>query len=164
MYYSKINKTDIANGDGVRVSLFVSGCRHHCKGCFNKETWNFKYGKPFTEETVNEIIKSLEPDYIQGLSILGGEPFEPDNQPYINDLLKKVTTTYPNKDIWVWTGCLLEELDGMIDSDYYTDITCDILSYIDYLIDGKFIEDLKDITLKYRGSTNQRVWKLSNKE
>ena len=113
---------------------------------------------------MNEIIKSLEPDYIQGLSILGGEPFEPNNQPYINNHLKKVTMTYPNKDIWVWTGCLLEELDGMIDSDYYTDITCDILSYIDYLIDGKFIEDLKDITLKYRGSTNQRVWKLSNKE
>ena len=108
MYYGNIKTYDIADGPGVRVSLFVSGCRHHCKGCFNAETWNFDYGQPYTQETEDALIKSLAPDYIQGLSVLGGEPFEPENQPEVARLIKRVKETYPNKDIWCYSGYLYD--------------------------------------------------------
>ena len=156
MNYGEIKKNDIANGLGVRVSLFVSGCRHHCKNCFNSDTWNFSYGKPFTKETEKEIIKALRPDYINGFSLLGGEPFEPENQEALAELLTSIKKEYPNKDIWCYTGFLMdEELLG--DSRANTIHTKKLLSLIDILVDGRFVEELKDITLKFRGSSNQRI-------
>lgn len=137
---------DVANGTGVRVSLFVSGCRNHCKGCFNKETWDFNYGKEFTSNTVKEILKLLEPAYIKGLSILGGDPFEPENIKTVLDLCMEVKKQYPSKDIWVYTGYLYEEFNKH-----------SIMNYIDILVDGRFVEELKKVSLKFRGSTNQRV-------
>lgn len=156
MYYGEIKKNDIANGLGVRVSLFVSGCRHHCKNCFNKDTWDFSYGKPFTKTDADAIIKALEPDYISGFSLLGGEPFEPENQPELICLLKRIKSEYPDKDIWCYTGFLFdEELLG--NSRANTEHTREMLALIDVLVDGRFVEELKDITLKFRGSANQRV-------
>lgn len=137
---------DVANGTGVRVSLFVSGCRNHCKGCFNKETWDFNYGKKFTSNTVKEILKLLEPAYIKGLSILGGDPFEPENIKTVLDLCMEVKKQYPSKDIWVYTGYLYEEFNKH-----------PIMNHIDILVDGRFVEELKKVSLKFRGSTNQRV-------
>lgn len=163
MKYANIKKLDIANGSGVRVSLFVSGCTHHCKGCFNQEAWDFNYGKEFTEEVQEEIIKSLSPDYIAGLSLLGGEPFEPENQKSLLPFIKKVKAIFPNKDIWCWTGYTLEELlDSNISSRAKCEYTSDMLKYIDILVDGEFKEDLKDISLKFRGSSNQRIIDLKN--
>lgn len=157
MYYGEIKKSDIANGTGVRVSIFVSGCTHCCKGCFNPETWRFDFGKEYTDETEKEILDALEPNYIQGLSLLGGEPFEPQNQKVLVKLLKKVRRELPNKNIWCYTGYTFEELTGKTESRAFTDVTLDMLSNIDVLVDGEFVEDLKDISLLFRGSSNQRI-------
>ena len=154
MRYADIKKYDIANGIGVRVSIFVSGCTHHCKGCFNPEAWDFNYGKRFTKDTIDEIIDALSPSYIKGLSLLGGEPLDPNNQKGILSLLKKVKEIYPNKDIWCYSGYLYEYL---IEQSKTKDDIKEILSYIDVLVDGKFELDKKDITLLFRGSSNQRV-------
>lgn len=152
MKYATIKKHDIANGPGVRVSIFVSGCNHHCKGCFNEEAWDFNYGSDFTNEVVDEIINCLEPDYITGLSLLGGEPFEYVNQQGLLPLLKRVKELYPNKTIWAYSGFLYEELLKMKYEE-----TKEILDLIDVLVDGKFDIDLKDPLLYFRGSSNQRV-------
>lgn len=152
MKYATIKKHDIANGPGVRVSLFVSGCNHHCKGCFNEEAWDFNYGKDFTDETIQNIIDYLKPDYITGLSLLGGEPFEPINQQALLPFLTKVKKVYPNKTIWAYSGFLYEELLKMKCTE-----TKEILNLIDVLVDGKFDIDLKDPLLYFRGSSNQRV-------
>ncbi|MGN0465344.1 MAG: anaerobic ribonucleoside-triphosphate reductase activating protein [Lachnospiraceae bacterium] len=156
MNYGAIKKYDIANGPGVRVSLFVSGCRHHCKGCFNAETWDFHYGKLYTKETEQEILEALKPDYIAGLTVLGGEPFEPENQVEVVKLLKKVRETYPHKNIWCYTGYLYD-VDLIEGGKVYTEVTNEMLSYIDILVDGEFIEELKDLRLEFRGSKNQRI-------
>ena len=157
MNYGEIKKNDIANGEGVRTSLFVSGCRHHCKNCFNEETWDFAFGKPFTEETVMEILKSCEPYWINGLSLLGGEPFEPENQKVLLPFLLMFKEKFPNKDIWCYTGFTLEEILGCKKSRASTDISKEMLALIDILVDGRFEEEKKDITLKFRGSSNQRI-------
>lgn len=163
MHYGNIKECDIADGPGVRVSLFVSGCRHHCKGCFNSETWDFQYGKPYTKETEEEIIRLLEPDFIQGFTLLGGEPFEPENQVELVKLLKRIRETYPKKDIWCYSGYLYD-VDMIPGGKVYTEVTEEMLSYIDVLVDGKFIEELKDITLVFRGSSNQRILHLKEKQ
>ncbi len=158
MNYANIKDCDIADGPGVRVSLFVSGCRHHCKGCFNAETWDFNFGKPYTEETEEEILRLLEPDYIQGFTLLGGEPFEPENQVILVHLLKKIRERLPKKDIWCYTGYLYD-VDLIEDGKVYTEVTKEMLSYIDVLVDGEFIEAEKDLSLEFRGSRNQRIVK-----
>ena len=156
MNYATIKKRDIANGVGVRVSLFVSGCTHHCKNCFNKETWDFDYGEVSTKETENLILEYLSPQFVNGLSLLGGEPFEPTNQKELVSLLRKVKEKYPQKDVWCYTGYLFDkELLG--DSRARCEYTDEMLSYIDVLVDGRFVEEKKDITLQFRGSSNQRV-------
>lgn len=161
MYYGKIRNCDIANGKGVRVSLFVSGCRNHCKNCFQPETWDFTYGHPYTDETEEYIIQLLSEPYIQGLTILGGEPLEPENQYGLMRLLKRVKSEYPEKDVWCYTGYTIEQ--AMTDGACCRcDVTDQLLSLIDVLVDGRFIEDLKDITLEFRGSSNQRI--ISMKE
>lgn len=146
MNYGAIKKVDIANGPGVRVSLFVSGCRNHCKGCFQPETWDFDYGQPFTKETEKEIIKALRPSWIQGLSILGGDPMEPENQEALLPFLRSTKEELPGKDIWLYTGYRLEDVS---DSP--------LLPYVDAVVDGPFIEAEKDISLAFRGSRNQRI-------
>lgn len=156
MNYGEIKKYDVANGEGVRVSLFVSGCTHHCKGCFNEETWNFNYGKPFTSETEDQILKALSPDYISGLTLLGGEPFEKQNQRVLLTLLKKVKKSYPHKNIWCYTGYLFDQ-ELLKDSRARCECTDEMLGYIDVLVDGEFIEEEKDISLAFRGSSNQRI-------
>lgn len=156
MNYSEIKKTDIANGEGVRVSLFVSGCTHHCKGCFNSNTWDFDYGKPFTKETVKEIIEALQPDYIKGLTLLGGEPFEPCNQRELVKLLKEVKTILPQKDIWCYTGYLFDK-ELLRESRAKCEVTNEMISMIDVLVDGEYVEELRSIALKFKGSTNQRI-------
>ena len=156
MYYGTIKKYDIANGPGVRVSLFVSGCRHHCKGCFNAETWDFRYGQLYTEETEKEILAALEPGYIQGFTLLGGEPFEPENQVELVHLLQKVRETYPEKDIWCYSGYDFEK-DMLTGNLGPWEITEEMLSYIDVLVDGEFKLELKNPNLRFRGSENQRV-------
>ena len=163
MYYGTIKKCDIANGPGVRVSLFVSGCRNCCKGCFNPETWDFSYGTPYTEETERYIIELLEPSYINGLSLLGGEPFEPENQRELVGLLKKIRTEYPEKDIWCYTGYVYEQ-DLTKGGRKYTEVTDELLSYVDVLVDGQFIEEQKDLTLAFRGSSNQRILHLRKED
>jgi len=163
MNYGNIKECDIADGPGVRVSLFVSGCRHHCKGCFNKETWDLDYGMPYTKETEDEIIRLLAPSYIQGLTLLGGEPFEPENQKELAGLLKRVRETYPDKDIWCYTGYLYD-VDLPEGGRVHTEVTEEMLSYIDVLVDGEFIEEEKDVTLVFRGSRNQRIIELGKEE
>ena len=159
MHYGNIKECDIADGPGVRVSLFVSGCRHHCKGCFNPETWDFQYGKPYTEETEAEILRLLEPEYIQGFTLLGGEPFEPENQRELVKLLRRVRKMYPKKDIWCYSGYLYDE-DLAEGGKAHTKVTDEMLSLIDVLVDGEFVEELKDVTLVFRGSSNQRIIEL----
>ena len=156
MNYATIKYCDIANGEGVRTSLFVSGCRRHCPNCFNAVAWDFGYGAPFTKEVRNEILESLAPGYINGLSLLGGEPFEPENQKTLVGLLRKVRESYPEKNIWCYTGYLYDEqlLNNSRARCEYTD---EMLSMIDVLVDGEFVEALKDIRLVFRGSSNQRV-------
>lgn len=153
MNYAKINPTDIANGPGVRVSLFVTGCRNRCKGCFNTSTWDFNNGELYSTVTLIQLLKYLEPDYISGLSILGGDPFEPENIDEVTKLCKYVKGKYPNKTIWVYTGYIYEDLKNL-----------EIMKYIDVLVDGPFIESLKDITLEFRGSSNQRIIYIEHKE
>lgn len=156
MNYATIKDYDIANGLGIRVSLFVSGCTHHCKGCFNEVAWDFNYGDEFTSEIEDKIIKMLEPSYIKGLTLLGGEPFEVSNQRCLIPFLRRVKELYPNKDIWAYTGYTLED-DLLKPSRARCEVTDEMLSYIDILVDGKFVLDLKDIALKFRGSSNQRI-------
>ena len=162
MNYANIKKYDIADGPGVRVSLFVSGCRHHCKGCFNYEAWDFEYGRPYTAETEAESLEALKPGYIAGLTLLGGEPFEPENQVELVTLLRKVRETYPEKSIWSYTGYVYDK-DLVPGGRAYTDVTDEMLSYLDVLVDGPFVEELKDITLQFRGSSNQRIIKMDKK-
>ena len=157
MNYGEIKNVDIANGTGVRVSMFVSGCTHHCKGCFNPETWNFNFGLEYTDKVEDELIEALKPNYIEGLSLLGGEPFEPENQKTLVKLLKRIKKELPEKNIWVYSGYLFEELTGEKKSRAFTDITLEMLSMVDVLVDGEFIEELKDISLQFRGSSNQRI-------
>ena len=159
MNYGEIKKYDIADGEGVRVSLFVSGCTHHCKGCFNAETWDFNFGKPFTEETEKELLEALEPAYITGLTLLGGEPFEPANQQALLPFIRKFKEMFPGKTIWCYTGYTLET-DLLSESRARCEYTDEMLSYIDVLVDGEFVQDLKDIRLIFRGSSNQRVLRL----
>lgn len=156
MNYADIKVADVANGLGVRVSLFVSGCNHHCKGCFNEDAWNFNYGKEFTEETIEEIIKDLDNPYISGLSLLGGEPLEYENQKGILPLVKKVKEVYPDKNIWCYTGFTFDRdvINGMCNK---WNETKELVSYIDVIVDGKFEEDKKSLSLKFRGSKNQRI-------
>lgn len=156
MYYSQIRNCDVSNGTGVRVSLFVSGCRHHCKNCFNKETWDFKFGQEFTQDTVDYIIELLKPSYISGLTLLGGDPMEPENQRSILPLVKEVKTIYPTKDIWCYTGYAYET-DVLHEMGAKYAETLDLLKYIDVLVDGEFKEHLKNPLLKFRGSSNQRL-------
>lgn len=153
MNYAVIKNCDIANGPGVRVSLFVSGCTHHCPGCFNAVAWDFAYGQLFTEETVEEILTMLRPDYIRGLTLLGGEPFEPENQGAIVELLRRVKQELPQKSIWAFSGYLF---DRDICSGRLGD-TAEYLSYLDVLVDGPFVEAKKNLSLRFRGSENQRI-------
>lgn len=156
MYYGNIKKIDVADGDGVRVSLFVSGCRNKCPGCFQKETWNFNFGKEFTQATEKEIFDALSKPFIKGFSLLGGEPFEEENQEILAPFLEKIKINFPQKDIWCWTGYILEEdlLEGKRKHTSYTDR---MLNCIDTLVDGPFIEEKKNLMLKFRGSENQRI-------
>ena len=156
MNYGEIKNFDIANGEGVRVSLFVSGCTHHCKNCFNKETWSFDYGKPFTDETEDYIIKELKPGYIDGLTLLGGEPFEPQNQRALLPFLRRVRGLYPNKNIWCYTGYLFDK-ELLNESRARCEATDEMLSLIDVLVDGEFVQELYSITLQFKGSSNQRI-------
>lgn len=159
MYYGNIKKNDIANGKGVRVTLFVSGCTHHCKNCFQPETWNFSYGSPFTGDTENELLKALSPSWIAGLTLLGGEPFEPDNQKCLVPFLRKVREAFPQKNIWCYSGYEYEELTGKSAGTGRArcEATDEMLSLIDVLVDGEFIEEKKNIMLQFRGSENQRI-------
>lgn len=156
MYYSVIKKYDIADGPGVRVTLFVSGCTHHCEGCFNQETWNFQYGEPFTEAVADEIVNALSPDYIAGLTLLGGEPLEDGNWQALLPLLRAVKAAYPQKSIWCYTGYLFDaDILGRF-SVQWKEME-EFLSYLDVIVDGEFILARKDISLRFRGSDNQRI-------
>lgn len=151
--YAEIKSVDFANGSGIRVSIFFSGCNFHCKNCFNSELWDFNYGIPFTEETISKIIELLKPGYIKGLSILGGEPFQ--NYDAVIKLVKRVKEIYPNKDVWIWTGY---KFDGIPKE-------CkDILDLADVIVDGRYEEDKRDLSIAFRGSTNQRIWRKSTNE
>lgn len=163
MNYGEIFNCDVANGPGMRVTLFVSGCPHHCPGCFNEETWDYAYGKPFTNETVSHILEMLAPSHIQGLTLLGGEPMAPQNQPDVHWLLQAVREKYgTSKDIWIYSGYTFEELTGKTDNiPVRTNHTPAILDLADVLVDGRFVLDQKDITLKFRGSKNQRILDLA---
>lgn len=160
MYYGEIKDCDIANGEGVRVSLFVSGCTNHCEHCFQPQTWAFDYGRPFTEETEDHLLSLLSPGYINGLSLLGGEPFEPENQRALLPFLRRVRAAYPEKNIWAFSGFTYEELltEG---SHPRCEATDAMLSLVDVLVDGRFVEALKDISLRFRGSSNQRILDLN---
>ena len=156
MNYAEIKNVDIANGPGVRISLFVSGCPHHCKGCFNEVTWDFTYGKPYTQETINHILELLKPDYIKGITFLGGEPMAPSNQESVLNTMRQIKEHYTNKDIWLYTGYILDTdiMGKMVDTLPHTS---EILSYIDVLVDGPFIEEQKNLNLQFKGSENQRI-------
>ena len=159
MNYADIKQFDVANGPGVRISLFVSGCTHHCKGCFNEVAWDFNYGTPFTEETIEQILDYLKPIYIAGLTILGGEPMEPQNQKAVLTLVKRVREEYPDKSIWCYSGYDYEkDLLGVMSKIYPE--TLEILQNLDVLVDGEFILDKKDLGLRFRGSSNQRIIKV----
>ena len=151
MRYNKIREMDISDGEGIRVSLFVQGCEFHCKGCFNPETWNFESGKEFTTETLDVLLKLCDKKYIKGLSILGGEPMHPKNRETVVDIMRAFKFKFPNKDIWMWTGYTLENLLAENDDDVKS-----MLIYLDYLIDGQFVEEKKNLNLKWAGSENQR--------
>ncbi|MEA5142097.1 MAG: anaerobic ribonucleoside-triphosphate reductase activating protein [Oscillibacter sp.] len=157
MHYGELKTCDIANGIGVRVSLFVSGCTNHCENCFQPQTWDFYYGKPFTAETEFLIFQELDKPFIRGLSMLGGEPFEPDNQRVLLPLLQKIRQRYPSKDIWCFTGFRLDD-ELLRDGSYpRCETTDEMLACIDILVDGRFVQAQKDISLQFRGSRNQRV-------
>ena len=153
MNYAIIKNCDIANGPGVRVSLFVSGCTHRCPGCFNEVAWDFDYGQPFTEETIESILTMLRPSYIKGLTLLGGEPFEPRNQAAVVSLLRRIREELPEKSIWAFSGFLFEKdmLSGRIGD------VREYLSYLDVLVDGPFVQEKKNLNLRFRGSENQRI-------
>ena len=155
MNYASIKNCDIANGPGVRVSLFVSGCTHHCKGCFNEVAWDFAYGQPFTEETQQQLLNMMKPAYIKGLTLLGGEPFEPQNQGPIVEFLRKLKAAYPEKSVWAFSGYTYDKIISGALGD--PDITREYLSYLDVLVDGPFIEEKKNLALRFRGSENQRL-------
>lgn len=156
MNYADIKKVDVANGPGVRVSLFVSGCTHRCEACFNPETWDFDYGSPFGEAEVEKILALLSPDHIRGLSLLGGEPFEPDNQRALLPFLRRVKERFPDKEIWCYSGYTLDrELWG--ESRARCEATDELLALLNVLIDGPFVEAQKDLNLRFRGSANQRI-------
>ena len=156
MNYATIKNNDIANGPGVRVSLFVSGCTHRCPGCFNEVAWDFDYGQPFTQETINLILQMLAPNHIKGLTLLGGEPFEPQNQPAVVNLLRQVKEKYPEKSVWAYSGYLFDRdiLAGRLGP---REITEEYISYLDVLVDGPFIQSRKNLSLRFRGSDNQRL-------
>lgn len=157
MYYGELKKCDIANGIGVRVTLFVSGCTNRCPGCFQPQTWDFRYGKPFTDETKEEIFAELDKSYVDGLTLLGGEPFEPENQRTLLPLLREVRQKYPGKTVWCFTGFRLDD-ELLCQGSYpHCEATDDMLACIDVLVDGRFREELKDISLQFRGSRNQRI-------
>ena len=171
MNYASIRTCDIANGEGVRVTLFVSGCTHHCKGCFNPDQWDFNYGEPFTRKVEDEILAALEPSFISGLTILGGEPMEPENQRVLVPFLRRFREKFGQaKTLWVYTGCVLEtDLQAIEQSEqsnnhsrWRTEVTDEFLSMIDVLVDGPFVEELKDISLQFRGSSNQRILRLKD--
>lgn len=156
MNYAVIKNHDIANGPGVRVSLFVSGCTHRCPGCFNEVAWDFNYGQPFTQQTIDEILSMLKPPHIMGLTLLGGEPFEPTNQPMLVELLRQIKTVYPEKTIWAYSGYLFDQdiLAGRLGPKEITDA---FVSYLDVIVDGPFVESRKNLSLRFRGSENQRI-------
>ena len=155
MNYATIKNCDIANGPGVRVSLFVSGCTHRCPGCFNEVAWDFSYGQPFTEETEEMILSMLAPDYVEGITLLGGEPLEPRNQPALVKFLRRVKAQYPPKSIWAFSGFLFEDmLSGRVGD---RELCREFLSYLDVLVDGPFIQAKKNLMLRFRGSENQRL-------
>lgn len=156
MRYGTVKKSDIANGLGVRVSLFVSGCRHHCKGCFQPETWDFNYGEEYTSAVQEDILSELERPYYQGLTVLGGEPMEPENQPVVLELVREFKKRFPDKDVWIYSGYTFEDdiLAGKLGDK---DIANELISYVDVLVDGEFVQAERDITLKFRGSRNQRL-------
>lgn len=156
MNYATIKNCDIANGPGVRVSLFVSGCTHHCKGCFNEVAWDFDYGQPFTQETVDSILAMLKPAYVKGITLLGGEPFEPQNQPALVAMLRQIKAKYPEKSVWAFSGYLFDKdiQPGKLGDP---EVTKEFLSYLDVLVDGRFVEEKRDLTLRFRGSSNQRI-------
>jgi len=160
MYYGEIKNCDIANGEGVRVTLFVSGCTNRCPNCFQPQTWDFEYGKPFTRETEDHILSLLSPDHISGLTLLGGEPFEPSNQRALLPFLRRVRKTLPQKNIWAFSGFTYEELTTP-GHRACCEVTAEILSILDVLVDGRFVEELKDISLRFRGSSNQRLIDLN---
>lgn len=167
MNYANIKYYDIANGTGVRTTLFVSGCRRHCPGCFNPEAWGLDAGEPFDKDVEDAIIKSLEPDYVEGLTLLGGEPFEPENQRALVPFLERVNAERPNKSIWSYSGFTLEELQGIepphapYTTSPHIEVTDRMLELIDVLVDGPFVMARKDISLRFRGSSNQRIIDLS---
>ena len=156
MNYATIKNNDIANGPGVRVSLFVSGCTHRCPGCFNEVAWDFAYGEPFTQQTIDDLIKMLSANHIKGLTLLGGEPFEPQNQPEVLNLLRQVKAELPDKSIWAYSGYLFEKdiLAGRLGPK---EITEELISYVDVLVDGPFVQSKKNLSLRFRGSENQRL-------
>ncbi len=156
MNYATIKRRDVANGPGVRVSLFVSGCEHRCPGCFNPEAWDFGYGQPFTREVEDGILADLAPDFVKGLSLLGGEPFDPRNQPALAPFLRRVREAYPQKTIWCYTGYLLDR-DFRPGGRAWTEQTGSMLRDIDVLVDGPFVQAEKDLSLRFRGSANQRI-------
>lgn len=156
MNYADIKQYDVANGPGVRVSVFVSGCTHYCKGCFNEEAWDFNYGRPFTEETIQTVIQYMEPSYVKGLTVLGGEPMEPQNQPAVLALLKRVKEVYPEKSIWLFSGYDYEK-DMLGHMWEELPETKEILSCLEVLVDGEYVEELKNLSLRFKGSSNQRT-------
>ena len=158
MHYATIKWTDVANGEGVRISLFVSGCTHRCKNCFNEVAWDFSYGEPFTDEVAEKILSELDASFISGLSLLGGEPLEPSNQEALYPFIKEVKRRYPDKSIWCYTGFVLDEKTGELTATgKNTPITKELVALFDVLVDGPYVEELKNIRLKFRGSENQRV-------
>ena len=159
MNFGEIKKCDIANGEGVRVSLFVSGCTHHCKGCFNAQTWDFNFGAEFTKEVEDSLLEDLAPSYIKGLTLLGGEPMEPENQKVLVPFLRRVKECFPDKTIWCYSGYTYDK-DLIEGGRAFCEVTEEMLSMIDVLVDGEFVEALKDIRLVFRGSSNQRIINL----
>lgn len=161
MKYATIKEIDVANGPGIRVSLFVSGCTHHCKGCFNPETWNFNYGDDFTPEVEDRILEAMKPAYIKGFSLLGGEPFEPQNQEALLPFLRRVKAAYPDKTIWCYSGYDFEK-DMLTGNLGPWEVTHEILTLIDVLVDGEFVLEKKNPNLRFRGSENQRVIRVAD--
>lgn len=157
MRFGEIKENDIANGVGVRTTLFVSGCRHHCEGCFQPQTWSFSFGREFTDEVADRIIESMRPAWVNGLTLLGGEPFEVENQRSLVPFLRRVRVELPGKSVWAYSGFTWEELTGERESRCRCEVTDEMLGLIDVLVDGPFVEGLHDISLRFRGSANQRI-------